>query len=116
MRHNANWVWGVVQQAAFDTLKLECAAEIERHGMITDEPVRLYTDASKFAIGCVVTQFQHSHEVPILYDSSTLSNSERNYGTYKKELLGIVTFAKKYDYMFLGRERSIIFTDHKPLA
>ncbi len=116
MRHNATWVWGIVQQAAFDTLKLQCAAEIERHGMITDLPVMLYTDASKFAIGCVITQFQLDNEVPILYDSSTLSKSERNYGTYKRELLGIVTFARKYDYLFLGKEKSIIFTDHKPLA
>lgn len=116
MRHNANWIWGIVQQAAFDTLKMECSAEIERHGLIPDVPVMLYTDASKFAIGCVVTQYQFNEEVPILYDSSTLTKSKRNYGTYKRELLGIFTFAKKYDYLFLGKEKSIIFTDHKPLV
>ncbi|KAI1001567.1 hypothetical protein K3495_g6634 [Podosphaera aphanis] len=86
MRQKANWVWGIVPQAAFDTLKIKCAAEIERHGMISDLPVMLYTNASKFAIGCVITQTQLGNEVPILYDTSTLSKSERNYGTYKREL------------------------------
>lgn len=77
MRHNAILVWGVTQQAAFDTLKFECAAEIERHGLIPNLPIMLYTDASKFAIGCVITQFQYGDEVPILYDSCTFSKSEQ---------------------------------------
>ncbi|KAI0991863.1 hypothetical protein K3495_g16324, partial [Podosphaera aphanis] len=116
MRHNTTWAWGVVQQAAFDTLKMECATELVRHGIIANVPIALYTDASKYAIGCVITQFQEGAEVPILYDSNILTKAEKNYGTYKRELLGIVTFAKKYDYLLMGNEKNVIYTDHKPLS
>ncbi|KAI0991496.1 hypothetical protein K3495_g16691, partial [Podosphaera aphanis] len=52
---------------------------------------------------------------PVLYDSSMLTKTQRSYGTYKRELLGIFTFAKKYSYMF-STHRGKLMTDHKPLT
>lgn len=56
------------------------------------------------------------NEVPIAYDSFTFSKSQRNYGTYKKELCAIVEFARRYEHMLRGTEPSVILTDQKPLT
>ncbi|KAI0991431.1 hypothetical protein K3495_g16756, partial [Podosphaera aphanis] len=79
----------------------------------------MYTDASKYGTGCVILQYHDVKGVstakPTLYDSTTFNKTQRNYGTYKRELLAIVTYAKKYSYMFAGK-RGKVMTDHKPLT
>ena len=60
------------------------------HGINPTLPVQMFTDASKFAVGCHISQLQYKSEeptgrmfpVPILFDSMTLSPGQRNYGTY----------------------------------
>ncbi|KAI1004036.1 hypothetical protein K3495_g4175 [Podosphaera aphanis] len=103
---NVPFIWGPVQQASFCLLKDKCSSEVEKHGPLPNVPCQIYADASNWCMGCVVTQLQEQGtikrklEVPILYDSINLISSQRNYGTYKRELLAIVTFARKYDYLF----------------
>jgi hypothetical protein len=105
---------------AFQILKEKCAETVEMFGWDFLEPVRLYSDASKYAAGCAITQKRMLDgklvEVPILYDSFTFSKAQRNYGTYKKELCAIVEFARKYDHMLRAPKPSVILTDHKPLT
>ncbi len=56
-------------------------------------------------------------EVPVLYDSFTLTPTQRKYPTYKRELCAIVTFCKKYDYLCKHPYHpAVIHTDHKPLT
>lgn len=119
---NVPFIWGPVQQASFSILKDKFSSEVEKHGPLPNVPCQMYSDASNWCMGCVVIQVQEHGtinrklEVPILYDSINLNSSQRNYGTYNRELLAIVTFARKYDYLFRAHETSTIFTDHKPLS
>ncbi|KAI1003141.1 hypothetical protein K3495_g5069 [Podosphaera aphanis] len=84
----------------------------------------MYSDVSGYAAGCCITQkrrvqgssFARQQEHLILFDSFILSKTERNYGTYKRELFGIVSFCRKVHWMFMSSDTSIIFTDHKPLT
>ncbi|SLM38554.1 Ribonuclease H-like domain [Lasallia pustulata] len=85
--------------------------------------IHFYTDASGFAGGLVITQFQKGDkdsklvEVPIIYDALTFSITERKYQTYKRELCAIAKFASKFQYLLRNLERpGIIHTDHKPLV
>ena len=85
--------------------------------------IHFYTDASGFAGGLVVTQFQKGDKdsklvkVPIIYDALTFSATERKYQTYKRELCAIAKFASKFQYLLRNLERpGIIHTDHKPLV
>ncbi|POS82271.1 hypothetical protein EPUL_005521, partial [Erysiphe pulchra] len=81
--------WGAAEQQ-------KCAGSVEMHGWDSSKPVRLYSDASSYGAGCAITQKrfdvkkEREIEVPIAYDAFTFSKSQRNYGTYKKELcLGV---------------------------
>lgn len=122
------WKWGSAEQLSFDILQIKCATKASMHGVNLKLPIHFYTDASNWAAGLAITQFQDAAlvdsgkenslvEVLIIYDSFLWSLSQRNYPTYKKELCAIVTFVKKYDYLckhpYLP---TIVHTDHRPLT
>ena len=52
--------------------------------------------------------------IPLIYNSYIISKAERNYDTYKRELLVIVIFGIKFSYILNIREISIIYIDYKP--
>ena len=106
--------WTVEYQVAFERLK----------ELLTSSPVLAYpqgyapfildTDASNHGIGAILSQIQDGVERPIVYCSRTLSKSERNYCTTRKELLAIVEFAKQQKH-YLQNRKFTIRTDHAPL-
>ena len=126
---NTVWKWTQAEQLSFEIVRIKCATRTSMHGIDMNLVVHFYTDASGFALGCAVTQFQPASwvdviapqaespttqaltipprksiaakdvEVPILYDSFPLSVTQRKYPTYKRELCAIATFCKKYDYL-----------------
>lgn len=79
-----------------------------------DRPFILDTDASNFGIGAVLSQMQEGQEKVIAYGSKTLSKSERNYSTYMRELLAVVTFVQKFRPYLEGSE-FLLRTDHAAL-
>ena len=98
------------------------------HGIDLRLAVHFYTDASSYAAGLAITQFQDSPsadsagknqkvEVPIIYDSFAMPPSRQKYPIYKKELYAIVTFVTKYDYLCKHPYvPAVIHTDHRPLT
>jgi hypothetical protein len=72
------------------------------------------TDASNFAIGCVLSQVQDGEERVVAYGSKSLSKAERNYCVTRRELLAIVVFLKKYKH-YVGGSRVKVRTDHGSL-
>lgn len=83
---------------SFQNLKEKAAQAVDIQGHDLNLPVTLYTDASKYAAGCVIFQKQSGVDVPILFDSFLFTQPQRNYGVYKRGLLAIVEFCRKYDY------------------
>lgn len=108
--------WGEAEQVSFDLLRNLCATAGSRHGWIPHLPCNMYTDASKFAMGCYLSQHVDNVEYPLFYDSMLFTQSEQNYDTYKRELKAIVTFVKKHGHYLQGPQTSTIYTDHKPLV
>ena len=106
--------WTNECQHAFDKLK----------ELLTSSPVLAYpkqdglfildTDASNHGIGAVLSQVQDGVERPIAYSSRTLSKSERNYCTTRRELLAIVEFTKLHRHYLQGSQ-FLVRTDHAPL-
>src|SRR5215469_630394 len=112
-----SWRWSLSEQLSFDILKIKCASRTAMHGIDWSLICHFYTDASKFATGLCVIQIRNGIHYPILYDSFMLTESERRYPTYKRELLAIVRYAQKYNYLLQNPRLPAVFhTDHKPLA
>ena len=74
----------------------------------------LYTDASRHAMGAVLTQIQNGSERVICYASKTFSKAQSRCFTTKREPLAIVKFPRQFKHYFLGRSFQI-FTDHRAL-
>jgi hypothetical protein len=107
--------WTDETKKQFDTLKnavLECQLLYHRN---PDAPIRVYTDASDYGIGCYVCQVVDGKEEPLGFASKTLSKTERRWTTYEKEALAIYYALKKYDYL-LKDNHFTLFTDHRNLT
>jgi len=75
----------------------------------------LDTDASNLAMGAVLSQLdEQGQEVVVSYASKTLSKSQRNMGSTKKELLAVVTFTAYFRHYVRGAQFTL-GTDHKAL-
>lgn len=79
-----------------------------------DKPFVVTTDASKYALGAILSQGVIGSDKPIAYASRTLNNAEINYSVIEKELLGVVYAVQYFRPYLFGRKFKIV-TDHKPL-
>ncbi len=77
-------------------------------------PYKVYTDASHYAIGGVITQEFPEGERAIQYISHQLSKTQRNWPTIEKEAYAIIYCVQKLRQYLLGAKFTI-YTDHKPL-
>lgn len=78
------------------------------------KPFILTTDASKYALGSVLSQGVVGSDKPIAYASRTLNESEKNYSVVEKELLSLV-WSTQYFRPYLYGRRFTVYTDHRPL-
>ena len=83
------WHWGTAEQEAFDQLK---EALTSAPVLVLPDPTlpyEVFTDASAFALGATLLQNQGSGLQPVAYLSRKLTDTERNYPTGDREMLGI---------------------------
>ena len=79
--------------------------------------ITMETDASDFAIGCILSQTSSDGNLhPVCYYSRKLSPAEINYPIYDKELLAVVAGFKHWRVYMEGAQHSVqVYTDHKNL-
>lgn len=97
----ADWRWTMAEEVSFRIIKNKCAIVVEMFSVDESRPLDAYFDASGFGLGFALLQ-RDKEEVmrPLLYDALSLLKAEKNYGTYKRELLAMVMFGEKYHYYF----------------
>lgn len=106
--------WSSECQEAFESLKRKLlTAPILVYPDFT-KPFILATDASKEAIGAVLSQVVDGEEHPVAYASRSLHQAERNYSVTELEMLGLVWATKYFRCYLLGRQFKVI-TDHAAL-
>jgi len=98
-------------QKAFQNVRNIIARQVLLHYPDFTLPFDIYTDASDYQLGGVITQ----NNWPIAFYSRKLTSAQRNYTTMEKELLSIVELAQEYRHMLLGMQCRF-FCDHKKLG
>ncbi|KAL7641867.1 UNVERIFIED_CONTAM: hypothetical protein RMT77_007741 [Armadillidium vulgare] len=78
-------------------------------------PTRLQVDASEFAVGGVLQQYQNEMWVPLAFFSKKLQPTETRYSAFSRELLAMYLANKHFRYFLEGRSFHIL-TDHKPIT
>ena len=109
-----NIEWTKECEEAFCTLKEKLVTAPVAAYPDFSKPFRLYTDASNTGLGAILAQVQEGKERIICCASRSLSKSERNYSTTKKECLAIIWGIKNFRSYLLPRHFEI-FTDHYSL-
>ena len=114
---NAPWQWGPEEQQAFDEIKRRfcespvlCIYDPERE-------TRIEVDASGYATGAILSQKQDDGKFhPIAYHSESMSDAERNYEIYDKEMLAIIRALQAWRHYLEGLPSKFdILSDHKNL-
>ena len=108
-------IWTLEADQAFERCKQLLVNATTLAHPKADAPVTLHTDASLVAIGGVVSQLVNGDLQPLGFFSKKLSDSERNYDTFDRELLAIYRFIRYFKHFLEGR-LFVCYTDHKPLV
>ncbi|BHF75478.1 hypothetical protein SprV_0501857400 [Sparganum proliferum] len=110
--------WTDECQAAFDELRVRLSTApilMLPNTTETAPPFALDTDASAFAMGGVLSQVDDNGlERVFCFANKTLIKPQRNYCTFRCELLAIVTFVKQFRPYLLGKP-FVFRSDHKAL-
>ena len=90
-RKHSRFHWTRECQIAFDHLRdVLTSPSIMAHPRIED-PYKLYTDASLYAVGAILTQTDHDGiERPIQYVSKTLSETQQRWSAIEREAFAVV--------------------------
>jgi transposase InsO family protein len=107
-------VWGEAEIAAFEKLR-SCliSPPILAYPDFSKE-FQIYTDASNYGIGAVLSQIQDGKEVVIAYASKHLDPAEMKYSTIEREALAVIKGIERFRYYLLD-EPFVIISDHRPL-
>jgi hypothetical protein len=108
--------WGPMQVVVFQQLK----------DVFTSTPILKYfdsaleliieTDASNFAIGCILSKRHAGKQHPVAFHSRKMELTERNYDIHDKELLAVVeVFKHCRPYCHGARSPILVCTDHQNL-
>jgi len=111
------FVWSKDCDTSFSILKKRLTSSpLLMHPDLT-KPFIVECDASNFAIGAVLSQYDNDNKLhPIAYFSRSLNNAEINYSITDKELLSIKEAFSSWRHLLLGAKFKIkVFTDHRNL-
>ncbi|GLC55390.1 hypothetical protein PLESTB_000982200 [Pleodorina starrii] len=118
LKKDQSWVWGPEQESAFNAIKAVFAQEgLVLRPIDYSKPLILHTDFSNRGIGAVLGQLDpDGNEYMCVCISRSLNKHERNYSSYKGEMLAAVWGCKSFRHHLLGGLKFTLVTDHQPLT
>ena len=113
-RSDTEWVWGEIQQDAFDRLREALTSDcvVAHYDQTADTELKV--DASPVGLGAILLQRSKGVVRPVAYASRTLTDVERRYSQTEKEALAVVWACERFHIYLYGKQFTL-YTDHKPL-
>ncbi|GFT30745.1 transposon Tf2-9 polyprotein [Trichonephila clavipes] len=84
------------------------------HHPMPNAPLRIWVDASDFAIGGALAQYHDNVWQLLAFLSMKLSVSQKNWSTYDRELLAIYTMVKRFRHIKLTNVVHVNLDTHTP--
>ncbi|XP_052743759.1 uncharacterized protein LOC112047118 isoform X1 [Bicyclus anynana] len=107
--------WTETALNAFDRCKQAINETVTLSYPDTCASLILMTDASDSCVGSALHQHVNNKLEPLGFFSKKLTETQKRYSTYDRELLAIYMGIKHFRHMVEGRELTIL-TDHRPLT
>jgi hypothetical protein len=116
-KKDVHFFWTPECEEAFEELKRRFTTGPILVHFHSDRKTVVETDASDFALGCVLSQVQLDNSThPVGYHSRKFKSAELNYDVHDKEMLAIVVAFKEWEHMLKSvKDQIVVFTDHKNL-
>lgn len=108
-------IWSTNTLAAFNACKLMLRKATMLAHPAPNATLAIMTDASDVGMGAAIQQYVNDSWQPLGFFSRKLTNTERKYSAYDRELLAIYASIKYFRFMLEGTQ-FVIFTDHRPLT
>ena len=118
LKKNSEYIWNDQAENAFKNLKKSFLSNEILIFPDYNKEFIVETDASNYAIGCVLSQISENDQLlhPIAFYSRSLNSNEKNYTIYDKELLAVITAFDVWRHHLEGAKYPIqVITDHKNL-
>ncbi|GMF42897.1 unnamed protein product [Phytophthora fragariaefolia] len=116
LKKDAVWDWTAECQQAFDAVKQGMTEAPILAVADRDRPFHVVYDASDFAIGCDLMQYDHEGRDCVVYYQSRQSKlAKRNYPVHDKDILAIKYALAKFQVHLLGIRPIVVYTDHASL-
>ncbi|CAH0486080.1 unnamed protein product [Peronospora farinosa] len=116
LKKDAVWLWTAEHQSAFDSVKKSLSEAPVLMLPDDSKPFHVVCDASNFAIGCALMQFDdEGRERVVSFQSRQMKPAEKNYPVHDKELLAMRYALIKFRVYLLGEKMFSIYTDHASL-
>ena len=110
------WSWGPEQDKCFEELKQRFTSAPILAPFYPDRKTVIETDASDFALGCILSQYLGKRLHPVAFHSRKLNDAERNYAIHDKDLLAILEAFREWKHYLLGADEPVtVYTDHQNL-
>ena len=109
------FMWTSECETSFQTLKSKLVSAPILALPCFGKPFKLYTDASDFAVGCVLEQVQGGKSRVIAYASQVLTPNKRKWSAFQREAYALLWASRKFRPYILGGKVTFI-TDHAPLT
>ena len=108
---NVEWNWGPRQDKAFKQLKHALTHTPVLAPPDYSKPFVVTCDASKYAIGAVLSQGEGKDMRVVAYESRKMNDAETRYDTHDRELLAVIHALKKWGYHLRGK-KFVVVTDN----
>lgn len=109
--------WGPEQEKAFQTLKEAFLSATFLTTVDPEQPIKLETDASKFAEGAVLYTKKDNRWRVAAFHSRKFTDTERRYTTHDQELMAIVDALKVWRVYTSGTKYTVeVHSDHENLS
>ena len=106
--------WDLDTEAAFEKCKNELAKATLLAHPAADAELAIYVDDSDVAVGAALHQKLDGCLQPLGFYSKKLTDTQRKYSTYDRELTAMYQAVCHFRYMIEG-QRCYLVTDHRPL-
>ena len=102
-RSDSEWVWGEIQQDAFDRLRAALTSDCVVAHYDQSADTELKVDASPVGLGAILLQRSNGTVRPVAYASRTLTDVERRYSQTEKEALAVVWACERFHIYLYGK-------------
>ncbi|UYV72570.1 K02A2.6-like [Cordylochernes scorpioides] len=112
---NQPFIWNEEVEESLAKLKMALSTKPVLAIYNPDYPSKVYTDASKYGIGAILTQIGPDNEEHVIaYYSKTLQPHQDNYSAYEMECLAVIQ-ATDHFHVYIENQPFEIITDHAAL-